>query len=172
MRTFSRPLNEERVEHPYRGRQEALHTGAVGLVERIEDHPEGDAPLVAGHLGEPVLTHGVPLLLRECHRSERDDVLLLVVEVSLGYRIELVERVNRHSCITLMASSLLANVRDGVEQENAPRLQGRLCLAAPTRGARHKTENHLRGVSTGLRGLPDVPVATVRRHPRLSSIGS
>jgi hypothetical protein len=47
--------------------------------------------LLPGHLGEPVLSHRVPLLLGECHRSERDDVLRFVVEVSLGYRVELVE---------------------------------------------------------------------------------
>ncbi len=39
-----------------------------------------------------MLTQGVPLLLRERHSSERDDVLLLIVEVSLGYHIELVKR--------------------------------------------------------------------------------
>jgi hypothetical protein len=39
-----------------------------------------------------VLADGVPLLLGERHRSERDDFLLLVVEVALGYRVELVER--------------------------------------------------------------------------------
>ena len=62
-------------------RQEALHVGAVGLVEWVEDHPEGEAPLVTGHLGKTVFTQRVPLLLGERHCSERDNVLLLVVEV-------------------------------------------------------------------------------------------
>jgi hypothetical protein len=86
------PVDQEWVEHPHRDWQEALHVGAVGLVERVKDHPEGDASLVTRHLGEPMLTQGVPLLLRERHSSERDDVLLLIVEVSLGYHIELVKR--------------------------------------------------------------------------------
>jgi hypothetical protein len=46
------------------------------------------------------------LLLRECHRSERDDVLLLVVEVSLGYRVELVERCRQ--CFAGLGGWLLA----------------------------------------------------------------
>src|SRR5215212_7494552 len=83
--------DQERVQHPCRGRQELLHVGTIGIVERLEDHREGEAPLVEGNLGQPVLSHRIPLLLSECHRSQRNDVLLFVVEVSLGYRVELVE---------------------------------------------------------------------------------
>ena len=39
-----------------------------------------------------MLADGVPLLLGERHRRERDDFLLLVVQVALGYRVELVQR--------------------------------------------------------------------------------
>jgi hypothetical protein len=53
-----------------------------------------------------VLTDGVPLLLRERHRSERDDLLLFVIEVGLDYRVELVDRCRQ--CFTRLGGGLLA----------------------------------------------------------------
>src|SRR3954454_11613748 len=76
------PLDHERVEHPHRSRQEALHVGAVVLAQRGEHHAESDGPLATGDLGDPVLAESTPLLLRERHRREWDDLLLFVVEVS------------------------------------------------------------------------------------------
>jgi hypothetical protein len=57
----------------------------------LEDHPEGDAPLVPGDLADPVLADGVSLLLGERQCGERDDLLLRVVELAPGYRVEMFE---------------------------------------------------------------------------------
>jgi hypothetical protein len=70
----------------------AHHEGAVGLAERFEHHPEGDPPFVAGDPRRPLLAHLVPLLLSERHRGQRDDLLLLIVEVGLDDLIEVAER--------------------------------------------------------------------------------
>src|SRR5262245_41101763 len=66
-------VDQERVEQPHGSRESALHVGAVILVERGEDHPEGDGSLLGGDLGDRVFTDGVPLVLGQGHRGERDD---------------------------------------------------------------------------------------------------
>src|SRR5262245_24157631 len=74
-----RPLDHERVENPDRSWQLALHEGAVGLVERFEEHPESDGHLVPRDAGPRTIAEGVPLCLRERHGSKRDNLLLFVI---------------------------------------------------------------------------------------------
>ena len=49
-------------------------------------------PACCGGSTPPLLAHLVPLLLSERHRGQRDDLLLLVVEVGLDDLVEVVER--------------------------------------------------------------------------------
>jgi predicted ATPase/DNA-binding CsgD family transcriptional regulator len=84
--------DHEWEQQPQRRRHALHHEGAVRLVERLEHHPRRYRPLVPGDRAHPALAHGVPLLLRERHRGERDDLLLLVVEVRLDDLVQVVER--------------------------------------------------------------------------------
>ena len=72
-----------------------LATGGEQIGEPIElgeHHPGRDTPLVTRDTTHPAPAHRIPLLLGERYRGERDDLLLLVVEVRLDDRVELVER--------------------------------------------------------------------------------
>src|SRR5262245_42106854 len=87
------PVDQEGVEEADRRWKRAFHVRSVRLVEGFKEHSERDGLLVAGYLCDRVVAEGVPLLLRDGHCGERHDLLLLVVEMALRDRVQLVERV-------------------------------------------------------------------------------